>query len=113
MPQALVKTTMQAAFAAALGRLPPQPLYETVHRWRYALTETPLGAPFLSAWDGRLLIGGDWALGPGAEDAWSSGRAMAEAIALALPSAARQARDAAWPDAFRHSTTSRTTGSTR
>lgn len=53
------------------------PIYQSAHRWRYALTETPLGQSHISAYSGRLLLGGDWALGPRAEDAWASGRAMA------------------------------------
>ncbi|MEO0703139.1 MAG: FAD-dependent oxidoreductase [Pseudomonadota bacterium] len=51
------------------------------HRWRYARTETPLGAPYLEALDGRVLFGGDWALGRMAQDAFASGRAMGRAIA--------------------------------
>ncbi len=80
MPTTLVETSLQASFAAALGRLPPEPIYRAVHRWRYAFATKPLGQPFVSALDGRLLIGGDWALGSGSEDAWMSGRAMAAAI---------------------------------
>lgn len=64
---------------ATLGPL-PAPRYASAHRWRYAFTEAPLGAPFHSALGGRLLFGGDWALGPDAEHAWQSGRAMAAAV---------------------------------
>lgn len=64
---------------ASLGPL-PAPRYSAAHRWRYAFTETPLGAPFHSALDGHLLFGGDWGLGPDAEHAWRSGQAMAAAL---------------------------------
>lgn len=100
MPRTLVETSMQAAFAAALGRLPPEPVYRAVHRWRYGLTRRPLGAPFLEGFGGRVLIGGDWALGPGIGDAWASGRAMAERILLTLPRSALRARDRAWRSDF-------------
>ncbi len=65
--------------AHADGPLPPI-VYSAAHRWRYALTTTPLGAPFLASVDGRLLTGGDWALGARVEYAFQSGQAMADAI---------------------------------
>lgn len=63
--------------------LAPLPLtrHVAVHRWRYARTQVPLGVPFLKAQGGRLLFGGDWALGTSAQDAFQSGRAMGQAIA--------------------------------
>lgn len=63
----------------AEGRL-PRPLHVAAHRWRSALTERALGAPFAALAGGRVLAGGDWALGARAEHAWLSGRAMAEAV---------------------------------
>ncbi len=65
--------------ARHLGRS-DAPLYSAAHRWRYARTDRPLGAPFLAAPDGTLLAGGDWALGPWAGDAVASGTAMADAL---------------------------------
>ncbi len=56
------------------------PIHVAAHRWRYARTETPLGASYLRAADGSLLAGGDWALGPNAGDAHASGQAMADAM---------------------------------
>ena len=56
-----------------------RPAFAQAHRWRYALTARPLGRPFLDAGDG-CLIGGDWALGARAGDAWTSGREMAHAV---------------------------------
>jgi predicted NAD/FAD-dependent oxidoreductase len=70
---------LMARFADLAGPLPPA-TYAAAHRWRYARTETPLGAPFAGDADAGLLIGGDWALGPDAGHAWASGRAMARAL---------------------------------
>ncbi len=54
-------------------------LYVDAHKWRFALTEKPLGRPFLT--DGRgLFIGGDWTISDRAEAAWISGLAMADAV---------------------------------
>jgi len=64
---------------AARGTLPPI-AHATAHRWRYAMTIAPLGRSHIMSPDGSLLIGGDWCLGARVEDAWDSGRAMAQAI---------------------------------
>lgn len=75
---------MAPELAGLLGELTgealPDPTYVAAHRWRFARTAQPLGQPFLEAADGRLLIGGDWALGADAGHAWESGRAMADAL---------------------------------
>jgi renalase len=67
------------AFKEAV-KLAAQPAYIAVHRWRYARVGRPLGRPFLETADATLLAGGDWALGPLATDAVSSGEAMAARI---------------------------------
>lgn len=64
---------------AARGSL-PEVAYASAHRWRYAMTTTPLGRSHVTSEDGSLLLGGDWCLGARVEDAWESGRAMAAAI---------------------------------
>ena len=74
-----VCATLFAAFAERVPDPIPDPIYAAGHRWRYARTLHPLGRPYLSAYGGRLLLGGDWALGTEAEDAWRSGCAMAMA----------------------------------
>lgn len=53
-----------------------EPIYAVVHRWRYALVETPAGRDFL--WDAALGLGacGDWCLGGRVEAAFDSGHAM-------------------------------------
>lgn len=56
------------------------PLHAAAHRWRHALTETPLGRPCL--WDAAARIGvcGDWCLDARVEAARESGIALAEAV---------------------------------
>ena len=58
----------------------PEIVYATAHRWRYAMTETPLGQAYLSTDDGTLLVGGDWCLGARVESAFDSGQAMAQSL---------------------------------
>tara|TARA_R110000787_G_scaffold9090_3_gene31964 strand:- start:11381 stop:12283 length:903 start_codon:yes stop_codon:yes gene_type:complete len=64
-------------FRAATG-VSQQPAYMQSHRWRYARTASPLGAPCAVNTDGTVMAGGDWALGPLASHAVTSGKAMAE-----------------------------------
>ncbi len=54
--------------------------YLSAHRWRYALVSKPLGQPFLVDKTQTLFAGGDWCLGARAEDAWTSGKAVASAV---------------------------------
>jgi renalase len=67
-----------AAFRAEAGAAAPDLVL--AHRWRYALTETPLGEACL--WDdaGRLGLCGDWCLGGRVEAAYDSGTALARAV---------------------------------
>jgi renalase len=79
LPKETVLPMLLAEFEdLAQGRL-PRPAHVAAHRWRYALTDRPLGQPFQSLAGGAVLAGGDWALGSRAEHAWLSGQAMAEA----------------------------------
>ena len=66
-----------AALANVVGTTFSTPTYVAAHRWRYAQTAVPLGAPFVEASEGRVLIGGDWTSGARVEAAWNSGEAMA------------------------------------
>ena len=50
------------------------------HRWRLARVTTPLGQTSLASTCGTLHLAGDWCLGPRVEDAWTSGRAAADAL---------------------------------
>jgi predicted NAD/FAD-dependent oxidoreductase len=70
------------AFRAQTGTT-AQPLLLAGHRWRHARVARPLGQPFAASPCGRVLAGGDWALGPLATHAAASGRAMAEALIAA------------------------------
>ncbi|MEM9043359.1 MAG: FAD-dependent oxidoreductase [Pseudomonadota bacterium] len=58
----------------------PKPIHLSGHRWRYAFASNPLGETFLASPEDGLFVGGDWCLGPLAEDAWRSGQALAAAI---------------------------------
>ncbi|HIC79370.1 MAG TPA: FAD-binding protein [Kiloniellaceae bacterium] len=69
-----------ALLPGAFGRDLPPVDHAVAHRWRYALTTTPLGRPYLASEDGSLLIGGDWCLGARVECAYESGEAMAAAV---------------------------------
>jgi predicted NAD/FAD-dependent oxidoreductase len=60
------------------------PVYISAHRWRYAFTGVPLGQPYLHDGDHTLFAGGDWCLGAKAENAWTSGRAIADAVVQSL-----------------------------
>jgi predicted NAD/FAD-dependent oxidoreductase len=73
-----ITAKMLALLCDVLGTTPDQALHAQVHRWRYAQASVPLGRAFLHA--PQLYIGGDWCLGPRAEDGWHSGRAIAQAI---------------------------------
>lgn len=81
---------LQAAFTAATG-ITALPTYAAVHRWRYALADTPLGVPAL--WDGAAGLGmcGDWCLGARVEAAFLSGQALAAMMADPLSYSAQTA----------------------
>ena len=67
-----------AEFAEVAGDL-PQALTVAAHRWRYAsVPKNDLGA----LWDAQARIGacGDWLIGPRVENAFLSGKALAERI---------------------------------
>jgi len=59
------------------------PLACVGHRWRLARVSRPLGRPFAASPCGTVLAGGDWALGPLATHAATSGRALADALLAA------------------------------
>jgi predicted NAD/FAD-dependent oxidoreductase len=69
-----------AEFAGLAGTSLPTPIHLAAHRWRYALVETPLGAPFLHDAARGLGACGDWCLGPRIESAWLSGVALGRAL---------------------------------
>lgn len=55
-------------------------VYLAAHRWRYARTKTPIGAPHWLSEDGRLGCCGDWRLGHLAGDALRSGLSLGRAL---------------------------------
>ncbi len=75
-PEAVVPMVMDAFFATT-GVRRQDPSFSKAHRWRYAKTEQPLGAPCL--WDEglQLAVCGDWCLGARVESAFLSGSAAA------------------------------------
>ena len=79
-PAPAVLAALHAAFVTATG-VAAAPSHSAVHRWRYARTETPLGAAAL--WDAAAGLGvcGDWCLGARVEAAFLSGRALAGMMA--------------------------------
>ena len=79
-PPEAIADRMLPILEDALGVAPDSALYAAAHRWRYARTMAPLGAPFLQSDDGTLHVGGDWCLGARVEAAWASGTAIADAI---------------------------------
>ncbi|WP_322894554.1 MULTISPECIES: NAD(P)/FAD-dependent oxidoreductase [unclassified Yoonia] len=63
-----------------LGASADQVRYVSAHRWRYAFVTQALGQRFLRSDDATLYLGGDWCLGARVEDAWTSGRAIADDV---------------------------------
>lgn len=72
-----VRAALLEALAQVLACSLPAPIDAQVHRWRHAMVTEPLGRPALACADGRVLLGGDWCLGPRVECAFLSGRAVA------------------------------------
>jgi len=71
-----------SAFEEAGGRPGPEaPVVCTAHRWRYALVTEPANEPCI--WNAAVRVGiaGDWGLAGRFESAFTSGRALAEAVA--------------------------------
>jgi len=58
----------------------PRAFYATVHRWRYAAADPPLGVGAISAPDDRIIFCGDWCGGSRIEDAWMSGLTAAQLV---------------------------------
>ena len=58
----------------------PRAFYATVHRWRYAAADQPLGVGAISAPDDRMIFCGDWCGGSRIEDAYLSGLTAAQLV---------------------------------
>ena len=72
-----IAARLLALLCDVIGADPAQALHTGAHRWRYSRAAVPLGKPYLRSDDASLYLGGDWCLGPDAEDAWRSGTAIA------------------------------------
>lgn len=74
-----VRTKLVKAFMEATGGT-IQPVYAAVYRWHWGMPTSSLSEPFL--WDSKLRLGacGDWCGGASLEQAWLSGRALAQEI---------------------------------
>ncbi|MEM5470134.1 FAD-dependent oxidoreductase [Hoeflea sp. AS60] len=77
-----VKSAMVSALRqqTGLGDHLPAPVHCKVHRWLYALAETPLDQPFFGNSGNTLFACGDWCIGGRAEAAHQSGLALAQHI---------------------------------
>jgi len=77
-----VKSAMLSAMRkqTGLGEHVPDPVHCEVHRWLYALVETPLDQSFLGNSQNTLFACGDWCIGARAEAAHQSGLALARHI---------------------------------
>ncbi len=76
--RAEVAAQLVAAFRARTGA--PAAVTTDAHRWRYALVETPVGAPCLVDRAAGIAACGDWCLGARVELAYASGVAAAAAL---------------------------------
>ncbi len=74
-----IVTMLRVALQDAL-EIPALPAHEAIaHRWRYASAP---GVGRMALWNADLKLGacGDWLIGPGAECAWTSGRALGRLV---------------------------------
>lgn len=79
------------AFLATTGARKVEPSFATAHRWRFGITEKPLGTPCLWDEERRLAVCGDWCLGEDLEAAFLSGSAAAGRINAIAPGTMEEA----------------------
>ncbi len=77
-----VKETLLGYFYELAGSVDVS--YATAHRWRYALTATPLKRAYLYDAAARIGACGDWCLGARVEHGFVSGTALGDAMAQTL-----------------------------
>ncbi len=80
LDQSQIETLLLTAFFKEIACAPVAPAVSMAHRWRYALTTTPLGQPYVSDTSLGLAVCGDWCLGNTAQAAYDSGRSLAAAM---------------------------------
>lgn len=78
--QSQIEALLLTAFFKEIACAPVTPAISMAHRWRYALTEMPLGQPYVMDASLGLAACGDWCLGHTAQAAFDSGRSLAAAI---------------------------------
>jgi predicted NAD/FAD-dependent oxidoreductase len=74
-----VQAKLIKAFSEITG-IRATPAHAEVHRWRYAKTLQPLGAPYMHSSKQGIGVCGDWCLGHRVEDAFISGMELALAV---------------------------------
>jgi renalase len=75
----LVIDLLSQALAESVGLALPPRLYESAHRWRYALSAGTGDGALWNAKD-RIGVCGDWLVGPRVECAWLSGQTLAARV---------------------------------
>jgi predicted NAD/FAD-dependent oxidoreductase len=80
LDQCQIESLLLAAFFKQIACDPVAPAISMAHRWRYALTTTPLGRAYVMDASLGLAVCGDWCLGNTAQAAHDSGRSLAAAI---------------------------------
>lgn len=80
LDQTQIEALLLPAFFREIACPPAVPTISMAHRWRYALTKTPLGQDYVTDASLGLSVCGDWCLGNTAQAAFDSGRRLAEAI---------------------------------
>jgi predicted NAD/FAD-dependent oxidoreductase len=79
-PPAHIVASLLEAFAAAMDRSLPAPVYAAAHRWPYARPIAPLGLDAIVEPALGLALCGDWVLGARVEEAYLSGLAAADRL---------------------------------
>ena len=82
VPSQAAEREIRERFFALAAAAPVEPIHQAAHRWRFAKV-APAKTEHHAIWDRERGIGlaGDWLVGPRVEDAWLSGRALADMIA--------------------------------
>ena len=86
LAQSQIEALLLNAFFKEIACDPVTPAISMAHRWRYALTTTPLGRAYVMDASLGIAVCGDWCLGKTAQAAHDSGRSLAAAIIKSAPS---------------------------
>lgn len=80
LEQSQIEGLLMSAFFKEIGCAPVAPVISMAHRWRYALTTTPLDQAYVMDAALGIAVCGDWCLGSTAQAAYDSGQSLAAAI---------------------------------